>query len=1005
VFNGGPLSTSLLTITTTDDDARFNGPVELRSDVRITTGLPGAGDIEFTVASPINSQAGAGERNELTLETGAGDIRLLADVGAADRLGDVLVTQAMNVLVDKTLSSRTLTQNNGTGTTTFNAAVTIDGAQSIVTTNPPPDGITLRNDAIVVNAAMVATNDARIVLNADDVEITALGSLNNSADGIVTIRNKTAGREINLGTETVGSLSLTDDELDRITTGTLRIGRRAGDTDGLPGNTGVASGDITITDTIDPALTSVLHLRTGGDIVAGPLGLIVETRLGLESDGTVDLPNGNNVVVLAARVYGAGETFEFTDINDLSIDRIDTFPGTNESLIGLTTSGGDVKLTIGNNLNIDDDLTAGLADVTLIVGNLGTQSAGNQIFADGLQLLGAGAYELQDPGNDVNTIAGVTGGQIRYTDLNDLSVGIVSSSLHPSTSGITAPGVLVSLTSVTGGITDGNAGATNITSGSTALRAATGIGSADALETKVSSLSARNTTAGHIRIHNTVGGTLDLTAVDGFDGVRNDAPLGDIEITNDGAMNVQRTVQSLAGGHIDLTTTAGNLTVNRPVLALGGNGSIGLFAAADLVLNDTGIFHDIEVEGTGDVLGIAGGDVIIAGTEAIPTFIVKSETGKVSRVPILIQNVQTPQVGADGVATLIFDVGVTTERNFTVVIDWQDGTIETFTLPTGATTYTFTHQYLPDNLPDPNNPANPIPITFEVQFDPLIRFFSLGGGTDLNRETIVSLADVPGEGIGGFFFILPTVTPQAPLPRPSTVTFVLTNNTTTIIITQTTDVRTSEAETVSLDDRLILLRVLYPDGSTEDFPFANGRTLDDILRDLPKIFEGLIDGHYQIIIQDGDIERIAFDVRVVRGEPTDPASEADEGSQEKPPTPASEAPQEIKEEIDEQVQEEAVEEGSLPDGANADDGAADVAPVAGAGLEGLPVGPLDWSAEAVEADSSFGRPLLAGGLLAGGLAAAATRGRWEDRVDQTLRRIGKKSLGKAARLCKQFSRS
>ncbi len=1024
IFNGGSDndnvgSDSLLAIITAEANVRINGPTRMDSDLSITTGLAGAGDILFTANATVDSQAT--ERNDLTLETGTGDIRFSAAVGGIVRLHDVLITQARNVDIDATssLKALTLTQNNGTGTTTLNGPVDMDS------TAPLENGIRLRNNIINVNSA-VTTAGTRITFTADTMQINpASGSLNNTALGLVRLWNKTAGRTIDLGTETAGSLSLTDAELDKIKTGTLRIGRLAADTDGIAGNTNVASGTISVTNAIslDPIVgTTTLHLRTGGEVESdsdptpGTPGTIAVNGLGIESVQRVSLRNGNDINLLAAEVFTAGQTFEFRDIDDLQISHFTPFIGTLDNLIGLSTNNGDIKLTVGTTFNINDDLSAGARDVTLSVGTLGTQSLGNDIFARGLQLLGTGAYELQNVTNNVSTIAGTTGGQIRYTDADGLSIGVVSSSLNAPSTGITAPGQLVSLTSVAGGITDGNGGATNITSGSAALRARDGIGSGvgGELETKVSTLSASNTTAGDIRIHNTVGGPLALDTVDGFNGVSNTAPLGAIEITNDGTMNINRPVSNLAGGDIDLTTTAGNLSVNLngPVKALGGNGDIRFTTAGNLVLNDTGELFDVQVEGTGFVQGIAAGTVL---TPDVPNTIVKSATGTASRVPILIQNVTTPQVNALGEAQLILDVGVSTETNFTIIIDWADGTIETFTLPVGGVTYTFNHTY--DGNPDAGNPAAPIPINFVIDFDDNIRFFGGSGAVDLNTNEQTPIAPVPGEGLGGKRIDTSPKVTFLGFPATIAINYIASSSSTQTTSSTSTQTQTGRASKVEGEARKVILRVFNPDGSFDDYQFETetNEQVEEILAMFPDYFreKNVPDGHYQVLLKEGDEEPlVVFDYNIHLGMPTD-ASQESEGSQDKPPTPQSEETEETEtdgtDDGEAEVDEQAAQENG-PDGA-VEAGLPVAAPADDVSLQPLAIDRLIAAQAAQEnagqhaGHSPAAAILLPAAALAGALLAGESNDRWEDRVDRALSSEGSNALTKAGRLARRVRRA
>src|SRR5207244_4038656 len=110
-----------------------------------------------------------------------------------------------------------------------------------------------------------------------------------------------------------------------------------------------------------------------------------------------------------------------------------------------------------------DDITLGAGNLTLnVTGNI-TQTAGNVITAAGLQLLGSGSVHLDEPANNVATLAASYSGSISYTDANSLTVGTVTdTAMSPSatTSGITSSGNDVKLTVLAGGLTIGEAAVT-----------------------------------------------------------------------------------------------------------------------------------------------------------------------------------------------------------------------------------------------------------------------------------------------------------------------------------------------------------------------------------------------------------------------------------------------------------------------------------------------------------------------------------------------------------------
>ena len=145
----------------------------------------------------------------------------------------------------------------------------------------------------------------------------------------------------------------------------------------------------------------------------------------------------------------------------------------------------------------------------------------------------------------------------------------------------------VTATSTGGGILDGGDSGTDVTGSSLALRAATGIGSGDALETAISTLAAGNTSSGNIEIDNSVGGLLTLGTVDGLSGVTNTAPGGTIVITNASPLTAATNVT--ASGNVALTAidsaAAGDdLTVNSGVTVQSTGGDVTLRGGDDVEL-------------------------------------------------------------------------------------------------------------------------------------------------------------------------------------------------------------------------------------------------------------------------------------------------------------------------------------------------------------------------------------------------------------------------------------
>src|SRR5207249_572809 len=149
--------------------------------------------------------------------------------------------------------------------------------------------------------------------------------------------------------------------------------------------------------------------------------------------------SGNNVATLAASYSGP---ISYTDANTLVVGTVtDTAMRSEERREGNGSSNRDVKLTvlekgltIGEAAVTTDDITLGAGNLTLnVTGNM-TQAAGNLITAAGLQLRGSGSVHLDEPANNVATLAASYSGPISYTDANTLVVGTVTdTAMSPST--------------------------------------------------------------------------------------------------------------------------------------------------------------------------------------------------------------------------------------------------------------------------------------------------------------------------------------------------------------------------------------------------------------------------------------------------------------------------------------------------------------------------------------------------------------------------------------------
>ncbi len=187
-------------------------------------------------------------------------------------------------------------QSSGQLNTTGTASVLLTGTAG----NTSSFGITLQNPSSLTLTG--ATN----TLVADSVNIDTTGGTIAAGANTVTVRPQTGGTTINLaGADAVGTLGLTDAELDRITAGTISIGD-------------ANNGAISVSGDITRSAATVMNL-TGGGAISFAGGQFVS------GGGNVNLNAGTTIGVVGSGagvqpdVVTAGGSLSFGSGDDLSI--------------------------------------------------------------------------------------------------------------------------------------------------------------------------------------------------------------------------------------------------------------------------------------------------------------------------------------------------------------------------------------------------------------------------------------------------------------------------------------------------------------------------------------------------------------------------------------------------------------------------------------------------------------------------------------------------------------
>src|SRR5207302_1282613 len=225
---------------------------------------------------------------------------------------------------------------------------TVDGVAGINTNGSALLESSIANTLLTVNQP-VASATSFIEFTFDNM--TLASTVSAAANELVELLPFSAGQFIDLGgTNTVGTLGLSNAELNEVSAGTLQIGD-------------AVSGSITISAAIDvSAKVGTLDLETGGGITE-KAGTVTVANLAIRAVNAVSMPQANDVTTgaLAADVTGAGQGFTFTDANDLTI-------GTADGLNGATTNGGAITVDTAGNLTVNQNVSAGAATISLTAG-------------------------------------------------------------------------------------------------------------------------------------------------------------------------------------------------------------------------------------------------------------------------------------------------------------------------------------------------------------------------------------------------------------------------------------------------------------------------------------------------------------------------------------------------------------------------------------------------------------------------------------------------------------
>jgi hypothetical protein len=182
---------------------------------------------------------------------------------------------------------------------------------------------------------------------------------------------------------------------------------------------------------------------------------------------------------LAVHGRGAGDTITINRPLTLAGNLL--FTGSLNFQGPLTSTAGNVALSTPNRLTLSQNIT--VANNLVVTSAGGVSQTGGVVRATGLALQGTGAFTLDQPGNQVQTLAANIGGPLSYTNAGGLGIGSVE--LWPDffafLGGILTGGSPISIRTVNGPLTVFPGNQVDAGSQTLFLQAGSAPGSANAL--------------------------------------------------------------------------------------------------------------------------------------------------------------------------------------------------------------------------------------------------------------------------------------------------------------------------------------------------------------------------------------------------------------------------------------------------------------------------------------------------------------------------------------------
>ncbi|MEI6105491.1 MAG: hypothetical protein WCR49_00640 [Opitutae bacterium] len=512
----GGAAAALTTITTSGDTVTMTGAVDLNArnltvDSTNAAGTPTGANISFD-----NTINGAGT---LMLKGGTtGNITFTGAVGGTTRLSNLIISNSNDFLASSTLSIGTLTQNAGSGTTTFNGSVdtnVVGGVAltgnnqtlnaNLTTTNGGP--VTFTNTGLLTLNANVTSDGAVIQNGAGAATITGSRTISTTSDAVdflravtlngsgslVTINTTTSGTGANITFQSTLNATTAAPNAEDLTltagtgsvtfTGVVGGGTRLGDiiitsannvteTAGLSATTltqSAGSGTTTFNGAVDTSAVGGVSLTGNAQTLNASLTTTNNGPVTFTNAGLLTI-NGNVISDGAVTQNGAGAaTITGSRTISTTSDNVDflravTLNGSGSTVaINTAASGPGANITFQNTLNATT-AAPNAEDLTLTAGTTGnilfTGLAGTVARLGDVSIVNA---------NDVTVTAGLTAASLRQT------AGQGTTRFNGPINADTITGVQIA----TNNITTGASGTITTTAGSAGVVTLTNSGTLD----------------------------------------------------------------------------------------------------------------------------------------------------------------------------------------------------------------------------------------------------------------------------------------------------------------------------------------------------------------------------------------------------------------------------------------------------------------------------------------------------------------------------------------------